>query len=819
MTYLHIAAWLGNKDVISSLLLSGADAKLSTRLGMIPLDFSCWRGHKEAIDTFLSHSSASFSKEDKEKILEIRSNMSPEGAVSVIGCLAMGNKTSIPDLLDKLVEIGERTNTRNTYGVSTLHLAAKHGNKDILVSLIEKGAPLDCVTHDEGCTPLHFAAKNGHKDIVEILIQKGSQPNEASAYNWIPLDFAATYGHKDVVEFMIQTAIDTHDNIPNSLSSGSLVSEVIEELLQLGKRDTRHALLSKAARNGDLKLTEVLIFLGGKINPRPEANETEEESEDELEKYEDDSEDERKRDSDDDDYESENDDSEDENEDEYETLLDEEDERNEDDENDEPNSWVAPLVFAARYGHAAIIKILSDSGADLDISSPATPLHFASKFGHVEVVELLIGMGAKVDEQSELGLSALHSAAFAGQVSAIQTLVDKGADLELSSKKFGTPLLYAAKGNQLDAVKELLKQGAEVNVTNSRTVPWTPLHFAAQHGNIEMLEILKQHKCDEETYAENPIYPLAIAIENGRGEMVEKLLEIGANTEYCMHLAALRGWQDLVQKLIIHGVNIEEEHKGEGDTPLAYAVVGGDVGTVEILIKAGAEINTCVATAFFADIPSPFLHAVANGNTKMVEYLLDNGLELSNSYESYMVSPLNCAAYAGVPEMVKLLLDRGAKPNAYDMCDNVLRGNNPESGADVIRLLGKNFEGINKVERGCSLLHRAIMKKQVEVVEALIECGADIRMKSQERNCINIAVPCHPKLIQLLLDSGAKDDYNKKKEDPALYKAMHRGDAESVKLLYPLFDWYICIFLLLSYFMLIFNDQEKRTGKCNPLCC
>ena len=61
------------------------------------------------------------------------------------------------------------------------------------------------------------------------------------------------------------------------------------------------------------------------------------------------------------------------------------------------------LAVAAQHGHTEIVKLLADSGEDLDRFNPeghhahATPLHQAIANGHVNTAKWLIDRGARLD--------------------------------------------------------------------------------------------------------------------------------------------------------------------------------------------------------------------------------------------------------------------------------------------------------------------------------------------------------------------------------------------------------------------------------------
>ncbi|XP_028305220.1 ankyrin repeat- and BTB/POZ domain-containing protein 3-B isoform X2 [Gouania willdenowi] len=109
------------------------------------------------------------------------------------------------------------------------------------------------------------------------------------------------------------------------------------------------------------------------------------------------------------------------------------------------------------------------------------------------------------------------------------------------------------------------------------------------------------------------------------------------------------GRTDLVKQAVNllgpDGINSMSE---QGMTPLMYACVRGDEAMVQMLLDAGAEINSEL-----------LLDAKAN-----VEGSLQDGME------NYTETPLQLAAAAGNFELVSLLLERGADPMVGTMYRN-----------------------------------------------------------------------------------------------------------------------------------------------------
>ncbi len=96
-----------------------------------------------------------------------------------------------------------------------------------------------------------------------------------------------------------------------------------------------------------------------------------------------------------------------------------------------------------------------------------TALHHANTR---EACELLISYGAKVDAQDKSGRTPLHWAAVKGKnPDFINSLVESGANIDMpSGKNRNTPLHYAAQYGQVGALEALIKKGADKNVINSQ---------------------------------------------------------------------------------------------------------------------------------------------------------------------------------------------------------------------------------------------------------------------------------------------------------------------------------------------------------------
>ena len=89
--------------------------------------------------------------------------------------------------------------------------------------------------------------------------------------------------------------------------------------------------------------------------------------------------------------------------------------------------------------------------------------------------------------------------------------------------------------------------------------------------------------------------PLYVACENGNWEVVDALLNNGANPlirdgikSGPIQNAAKNGYVDIVERLLQAGVNINDDTNG---TPLYYASVKGNIDVINFLLSKGADID------------------------------------------------------------------------------------------------------------------------------------------------------------------------------------------------------------------------------------
>merc|ERR1711916_365926 len=102
-----------------------------------------------------------------------------------------------------LLEIGAEPFAPRDGGWTPLALGAQFGHVGIVELLVVAG-DVD-VKLEDGSTPLHLAAGEGHLDVVKALVQHGANVNAFNTAGVTPLTIAGANKHIPVVQFLVTT--------------------------------------------------------------------------------------------------------------------------------------------------------------------------------------------------------------------------------------------------------------------------------------------------------------------------------------------------------------------------------------------------------------------------------------------------------------------------------------------------------------------------------------------------------------------------------------------------------------------------------------
>lgn len=141
-----------------------------------------------------------------------------------------------------------------------------------------------------------------------------------------------------------------------------------------------------------------------------------------------------------------------------------------------------PLLFAARAGHEAVVRLLLNRKANTEATdkSGQTPLLEAADKGREAVVRLLLDWKANTEATNDSGLTPLFIAACEGHKTIVRLLLDWKANTEATMNSGQTPLFVAACEGHKAIVRLLLDRKANTEATTKSGR--TPLLEAASKG-------------------------------------------------------------------------------------------------------------------------------------------------------------------------------------------------------------------------------------------------------------------------------------------------------------------------------------------------
>ncbi|XP_044593993.1 ankyrin repeat domain-containing protein 50-like [Cotesia glomerata] len=198
----------------------------------------------------------------------------------------------------------------------------------------------------------------------------------------------------------------------------------------------------------------------------------------------------------------------------------------------------------------------------------------------------------------------------------------------------------------------------------------------------------------------------------------------------------------ILRKLIEHGASVNDtdsvEH--EGQPLLHFAVEKGYYEIAQYLVEKGADVNMpghgshCETT--------PLMEAVIGGSEDMVNLLVENGADV-NADDNEQDTPVTVAATSGKFEIMKLLLDHGAR---VDLVIPESKWNGKKSiinevvctgNVQVLKHLLDRFDVDLTAPTGdlaCSTLAFAVMVRANNgpVIQELLDAGSDVNSLSYD---------------------------------------------------------------------------------------
>jgi ankyrin repeat protein len=291
-----------------------------------------------------------------------------------------------------------------------------------------------------------------------------------------------------------------------------------------------------------------------------------------------------------------------------------------------------PLGYAAMQGHAEIVKLLLDRGADPNPvpSGEITPLLFTCWRNQFECAKLLLEHGAQVDHPAHRNATALFFAAESCSPEMVKLLIDHGASVNHVNEVGETALIKASAGGYSDRVAALLAAKADANLGKDEGGR-TALQLAALGGHLEVARQLIDHGGDVK--ARTP-----------------------GGDDPC-HLARYYGHDELAAMLIANGAGGGEAKKIDRSLPAL-----GDVGKKEAVIwflgHSGWAVKTrnhLLVFDYFPQGEDPMHPGLCNGRVYPSEMAGENVAVFASHFHGDHFSPTIFAWREEVPEITYFL--------------------------------------------------------------------------------------------------------------------------------------------------------------------
>lgn len=445
------------------------------------------------------------------------------------------------------------------------------------------------------------------------------------------------------------------------------------------------------------------------------------------------------------------------------------------------NADDAPIIEASRAQDAEAVRALIAEGADVNVrqADGATALHWAAYRDDHAIAELLIDAGADVNEANELGATPLWLAADNGSARMVERLLDAGAGPDAALPEGETPIMTASRTGSAEAVRLLLAHGADINAAETSR-DQTALMWAVAQGHHDVIAVLLEHGADVNArsrvrprlmhndstnasqydqgivWARGGYTPLLFAARHGDGEAGRLLVAGGADIDdaaptgaSALTIATHGGHTDFALFALEAGA--DPNASGAGYAPLHAAILRGDLSLVRALTGAGADPNARLEKGtplrragqdwYLAPqlaSATPYWLAAYYQEPEIMRALVDAGADPSLTTLELWESVFDRAGGVGPPHIAggfqsPLLAAVGGRHNRGRVFNSSLRDPDADErqALESARIAIEFGADVNHADRGGTApIHTAAQRNYATVVQLLAEHGADLTLKN-----------------------------------------------------------------------------------------
>jgi len=386
---------------------------------------------------------------------------------------------------------------------------------------------------------------------------------------------------------------------------------------------------------------------------------------------------------------------------------------------------LSALWIAAFTNNRDMIEVIADAGANLNIkdNKGRTVLMWCVENNRKEVANILIRKGANVNLMDRSKRTALINAVVSDKPRMVHMLVKNGAKVNLKDKEGNSPLLISVARGNLGLAKLFLENGAAVNTYDINGN--TPLNIALYKNFEDIVTFLVEKGADINKANKKGESPLIISARKGNLRLVKLFIGKGADINHAdsKNITALihskrENRRQVVMYLLVNGAGLDK--RKEKDEMMAYGTLNSYHDVVQNLVGRSVSVNRRFTDGLF-----PLYYAARNGDDKMMDILIKAGADLEARDRNSM-TVLLYAASKREEHVIVSLVEKGANVNVTDKQKNTPLIISAGRGfAKAVKKMIKKGANVNaKDSKGRTALVRAKWTGNYQIVDILKNAGA-----------------------------------------------------------------------------------------------
>ena len=421
-----------------------------------------------------------------------------------------------------------------------------------------------------------------------------------------------------------------------------------------------------------------------------------------------------------------------------------------------------PLIDAARNSDKTALRAELAVKGDVNAAEPdgTTALHWASYRDDLESADLLLRAGANVNAATDLGVTPLWTASLNGSVPMVRRLLESGAHPNAPLLSGETPLMVAARAGNADIVSRLLAKDANPNARATRGQ--TALMWAVAQKHAGVVKVLLAGGAD--VHIRSDVWSQMMAVPPHGYPAYNREIPHGADT--ALLFAARVGDLPSAKLLVAAGANVNDADAW-GISAITLAAHSGFGELVEFLLDKGADPNaaasgfTALHEAILRRDEKTAMALLAHGadpNTPLRTWTPTRRASRDLYFDPVLVgaTPFWLAARFSQPALMRLLATRGADPLIVHQSESVA-GKGFQLRKEVTTALMAAV-GMGGGTAWVQPPNREREPLALEAVKLAVELGVDVNTATNDGRTALAAAKAlgYTSVVTFLIEKGAR---------------------------------------------------------------